>query len=192
MSDQGTLVARAVQVDGRRLALSLAAGDGGRTIGRAACDLVQRHLATEAVGQADDHQAQMQQIGDQRKQRGFLPAMLGRAGGEGAADFAVQRAAGPKRPCPIHESGHLGGHAAIAGRGADDDRVIVGEVFDFGDGGGLVGFEMGGLNHVVGRGFRHALDIDRGTFLFSPFGDGVGHLLDMPVARIVKHQNLGH
>jgi hypothetical protein len=40
LRDQPALVARAVQLDGARLALALAAGDGGGAVGAAADDLV--------------------------------------------------------------------------------------------------------------------------------------------------------
>ena len=80
-----------------RLALALAAGDRGRAIGRAADDLVQGHLALIGIGQADDHHAEMQQVGDAGEQGRLLAAMLRRRGGEHAADLAGQRARGPER-----------------------------------------------------------------------------------------------
>src|ERR1700734_634196 len=62
--DVFALEARAIELDLARLALALAAGDGRRPIGAAANNLIQRHLSLEAVWQADDCQAEMQQIGD--------------------------------------------------------------------------------------------------------------------------------
>ena len=55
----------------RRLARAVAAGDGGGAIGRAAGDLVHRHLRLAGVGQADDHHALVQQRGVERQDGAF-------------------------------------------------------------------------------------------------------------------------
>ena len=54
------------------------------------------HLASEAIVQADNGQAEMQQVGDDREERRLLAAMLGGGRGEGPADLAVERAAGSR------------------------------------------------------------------------------------------------
>jgi len=89
---EAALEAGAFEFDGAGLALALTAGDGGGAIGRATDDFVQGHLALEAVGQADDDQAEVQQVGDDGEEGLFLTAVLGGDGGEGGADFADQRA----------------------------------------------------------------------------------------------------
>ncbi len=59
-------------------------------------------------------------------------------GGEGAADLAVQRALGPEAAGLVEEVRHLRRHPAEAGAGADDDGVVVREILDLGDRGGLI------------------------------------------------------
>src|SRR5262249_8588351 len=120
LRDDTALVARAGKLVGAGLAAAVAAGDGGRAIRRAAGDLVELHLAGEAVIEADHGHAEMQQVGDDREQRGFLAAMLGRGRGEGAADLAMQRALGPEPAGLVEEIRHLRGHPAEAGAGADN------------------------------------------------------------------------
>src|ERR1700686_1521458 len=72
LCDHASLIARARQLVFGWLAAAAAPGDRGRTIGRAAGDLVELHLAGKAVIQADDGHAEMQEVGDDREQRGFL------------------------------------------------------------------------------------------------------------------------
>src|ERR1700761_4322832 len=91
LSDHAALIARAVELVDGGLPAAVAAGDRGRAIGRTAGDVVELHLAGEAVVQADDGHAEMQEVGDDGEQRGLLAAMLGRGRGEGATDLAVQR-----------------------------------------------------------------------------------------------------
>jgi hypothetical protein len=54
-----------------------------------------------------DRNAEVQKIGDDREQRGFLAAMLGRARRECAANLAVQRALGPQAASLIEKARHL-------------------------------------------------------------------------------------
>src|SRR5260370_16118941 len=84
--DHASLIARASQLVVAWLAAAVAAGDRGRAVGRAAGDLVELHLAGKAVIQPDDGQAEMQEVGDDREQRGLLAAVLGRGRAQGAAD----------------------------------------------------------------------------------------------------------
>src|SRR3954470_20425710 len=107
LRDQASLIARAGNLVLPGLAAAVAAGDGGRAIGRAAGDLVELHLAGKTVVEADHRHAKMQEVGDDRKQRGLLAAVLGRARGEGAADLAVQRAFHPEAPGLIEKIRHL-------------------------------------------------------------------------------------
>src|SRR6266436_7753318 len=107
LRDRASLIACARQLVLGWLAAAVAAGDRGRAIGRAAGDLVQLHLAGKAVVQADDGHAKMQEVGDDREQRGFLAAVLGCGRGKGAADLAVQRAFHPEAAGLIEEIRHL-------------------------------------------------------------------------------------
>ena len=59
------------------LAAAIAAGNGRGAVRRAATDLVMARLSGEAVIEPDDGHAEMQHVGDERKQCRFLPAMLG-------------------------------------------------------------------------------------------------------------------
>jgi hypothetical protein len=134
----------------------------------------------------------VQQVGDDRKQRGFLSAMLGRGCGEGAADLAVQRALGPKAAGLIEEVRHLRRHAAKAGAGADNDGVVIGEVFDPGDGGCLIELVVRRLCDVRRHQLRHALDVDSGAGLTRALRDGIRHRLDVTVGGIIEHKYFGH
>src|SRR5882757_6108077 len=107
LRDHTSLIARAGKLVLAWLAAAVAAGDGGRAIGRAAGDLVELHLAGKAVVEPDDRHAEVQQVGDHRKQRSLLAAVLGRARSEGAADLAVQCALGPQPAGLIEKIRHL-------------------------------------------------------------------------------------
>jgi hypothetical protein len=146
----------------------------------------------EAVVEADDHHAEVQQVGDDREQGGLLAAVLGGGRGEGPADLAVQRAARPQAAGLVEERRHLRGHAAKARAGADDDRVVVGQLVDGGDRGFLVELEVGALATSRRHGFRHALDVDGRAGFAGAFGHGLGHRLDVAVGRIIENENLGH
>ena len=112
--------------------------------------------------------------------------------GECAADLAVQRALGPEAAGLVEEVRHLRRHAAEAGAGADDDGVVVGEVVDLGDRGGLIELVVRGLGDRFGHQLRHALDVDGGAGFARALGDGVRHALDVTVGGIIEHENFGH
>src|SRR3954467_3192373 len=76
LRDVAALETRSVEFVPARLALALAARDGGRSVRRTARDLVERHLALERIGQPDDHHAEVQEVGDAGEQRRFLAAVL--------------------------------------------------------------------------------------------------------------------
>src|SRR5512141_2897556 len=78
LRDHPSLIARAGKFVLARLAAAVAAGDRGRAIGRPAGDVVELHLTGETVVEADNGHPEVQQVGDDRKQRGFLAAVLGR------------------------------------------------------------------------------------------------------------------
>src|SRR5271166_2543130 len=101
--DQFSLVACALQFDRAGAALALAAGNRGRAIGAAADDFRERHLTLMTVGQADYRHAEVQEIGDDRKKRRFLAAMLRRRAREGTTDFAVERAPKPQAAGLVEE-----------------------------------------------------------------------------------------
>src|SRR3984893_15674898 len=82
--DHASLIARAGEFVFGRLAAAVAGGDRGGAVGRAAGDVIEFHLTGKAVIQADNGHAEMQEIGDDREQRGFLAAVLARGRGEGA------------------------------------------------------------------------------------------------------------
>src|SRR5215468_2028138 len=87
LPDHASLIARAGEFVFARQAAAVAAGDGGGAIGRAAGHLIELHLAGKAVIEADHCHAEMQEVGDDREQRGLLAAMLGGGRSEGAADL---------------------------------------------------------------------------------------------------------
>src|ERR1700676_4199426 len=107
LCDHASLIARAREFVFGWLAAAVAAGDGGRAIGRAAGDLVELHLAGKAVIKPDNGQAEMQEVGNDREQRGLLAAVLGRGRAESAADLSVQRAFHPEAAGLVEEVRHL-------------------------------------------------------------------------------------
>lgn len=74
-------------------------------------------------------------------------------------------------PARVEEVRHLRGHTTEAGAGADDDRVVIGEIVDLGDRGGLIDLVIGGLCDLGRHQLRHALDVDGGARLARAFGD---------------------
>jgi hypothetical protein len=118
--------------------------------------------------------------------------MLGRGRGEGAADLAVQGALRPEAAGLVEEVGHLRRHAAEAGAGADDNGVVIGELFDPGDRGSLIKLVVGGFGDRFGHQLRHALDVDGGAGFTGALGDRVCHGLDVTVGGIIEHENFGH
>jgi Domain of unknown function (DUF3459) len=190
--DDCTLMARAFEFDRAGLARTVATRDCRCAVRCAADDFRQRHLTLVAVGQADDDQAEVQQVGDDREERRFVAAVLGRAGGERGADFPVESPARPEAATLIEKRGHLRSHATEARSGSDHDRVVVFEVADCGDGRGLVELEVGRFGDRFGRGLRHALDVDLRSGGPGAFGDRAGHRFDMAVRRVVEDENFRH
>ncbi len=84
------------------------------------------------------------------------------------------------------------GHAAEPGRRADDDRVVVRQILDLGDGRRLVELEMRGLGDLLRDDLRDALDVDRRARGPGAFRFGVGQRLDVAVGRIIENKHLGH
>src|SRR3984957_13758419 len=64
LGDELALMPRPVELDLRRVALTLRAGNRRCAVGRAADDFVKRALPRMAVGQADNDQAEVHQVGD--------------------------------------------------------------------------------------------------------------------------------
>ncbi len=192
LRDLAALVAGALELVRRGQARAVAAGDRGGTVGRAAGDLVQRHLAGVAVIETDDDHAEVQQVGNDREQRHLLPAMLRGGRRERAADLAVQCSARPKPTGLVEEVGQLGWHPAKPGAGSDDDRIVGSEVIDFRDRRGLIELVVRLPRDLVGHQFRHALDVNLRTGLPRTLGDRIRHRFNMAIGRVVEHQNLRH
>src|SRR5690242_13466606 len=110
----------AVEFDLRRLALPLRARDRCRAVGRAAHDFVERALPRVAVGQADNDQAEVQEVGDDGEKGCLVTAMLGRARGEGATYLSYQGSCHPQLTGLLPEAAHCRGHTAKARGRADD------------------------------------------------------------------------
>ena len=102
-----SLAARTGQFVLGRLPAAVATRNRGSAVGRAAGDFIKLHLSGKAVIQSNHRHSEMQQIGNDRKQCGFLTAMLGSRGSKGAADLAVQGALGPQAAGLIEEVRHL-------------------------------------------------------------------------------------
>ena len=83
--------------------------------------------------------------------------------GEDAADLADQRALHPQAAGLVEEVAHLRRHVAEAGRRAEDDRVVIGELVDGGDRRRLVELDAGLPGDLLRHQLRHALDVDLGA-----------------------------
>ncbi|MGY3076612.1 hypothetical protein ACVWZZ_002983 [Bradyrhizobium sp. LM6.10] len=101
-------------------------------------------------------------------------------------------ALGPEPAGLVEEVRHLRGHATEAGAGADDDRVVIGEVFDFGDGCSLVDLVIGRFGDLGRHQFGHALDVDIDAGFARAFGNGVGHCFDVAIGGVIEDENFGH
>src|SRR5450756_1274817 len=192
LRDHASLIARAGEFVFGGLAAAVAGRDRGCTIGRTAGDLVEFQLAGKAVIEADDGHAEMQEVGDDREQRGFLAAVLARGRGESAADLAVQGALGPEAAGLIEEVRHLRRHAAEAGAGADDDGVIIGKLFDLRHRRGLIELVIRRLRDFRRHQLGHAPDVDGGAGLARAFGDRVRHRLDVTIGGIIQDEYFSH
>src|SRR3546814_7207132 len=109
---------------------TIAISDRGRAIGRSTPYFIHAGLACIAIVQTDNGNAEMQQIGDDGKQRCFLPAMLRRAGTEGRANLSIQRPTCPKTTGLVQTGGNLRRYPAIERTCADDDGVFVRQLRD--------------------------------------------------------------
>src|SRR5271170_6481577 len=192
LRDERALILGAVQFDLAGLAFAFGAGDRGGAIGSPADDLVERHLSGVAVGQADDHEAEVHEIGYDRDQRHLISAVLRSARRECAPDLANHGAAHPKSAGLLPEASHRRRHPAKAGRRPDDDRVVIRKFARRRDWSGLIELEMRSLRDRLGGVFRHPFDVDGGAGLTRAFGDRISHFLDVAVAGIIQYENLGH
>ena len=109
-----------------------------------------------------------------------------------APPLTVERAARPKPARLVEEVGHLRRQAAKPCTRADDDGIVVDEILDLGDRGGLIKFVVRFARDLLRDEFGHAPDIDLRAGLTRPFGDRVRLRLDVAVGRIIENQNLWH
>src|SRR5882757_6574743 len=107
LRDLATLVAGSLELVRGGQSRAITAGDRRGTVGRAAGNLVERHLSGMAVIEPHNHHAEVQKISDDREQRHLLAAVLRGARGKCAADLAVQRSARPKSSGLVEEVGQL-------------------------------------------------------------------------------------
>jgi hypothetical protein len=129
-------------------------------------------------------------------ERGLLAAVLRAGGDEHAASFADQGTLLPEPAGGIKEGLHLGRRAAVAGAGAEEKTVGLGEVGRLGDGDvgeGLLG--LGGAHlgdDLVGEGFGDLEDFDLGAGDGAgAFGEGFGELIDVAVEAVEDDFDFG-
>ncbi len=73
------------------------------------------------------------------------------------------------------------------------DRVVIGQRADsFDHRVRDIRLEARGGGNFGRCGFGNATDIHLGTASARTFSDGVRHLLEMAVGRVIEHENLGH
>src|SRR3546814_12274153 len=115
----------------------------------------------------------MQQREMEAEDGAFLAAVLRGARREHAADLADQRALHPQRTRLVEKRAHLAGHVAVARRRAENDRVVIRQVFTCHDRRRLVKLGAAFLQYILGTRLRYALAVDRGLGLSLPFGNGL-------------------
>src|SRR5580765_8406188 len=117
----------------------------------------------------------MQQRDVEREDRRLLPAMLGGAAGEDAADLADQRALHPQAAGLVEEVAHLRAHVAEARGRAEDDGVVIRELVRLRDRRALIDLQAGLLGDILRYEFGNALYGDlRAGHGADAFGDGLG------------------
>jgi hypothetical protein len=99
----------------------------------------------------------------------------------------VEGAARPEPAGLVQEVRHLGNHAPIAGRDAEDDGVVARQLVHGGDRRGLVELETRFPGDLLGHKLRHALHHRLGPGLSRAFRGGIGHLLHVAVGGIIEH-----
>ena len=87
---------------------------------------------------------------------------------ERTADLTVERAARPKPARLVEEVGHLRRQTAKPGTRADDDGIVVDEILDLGDWGGLIEFVVRFARDLLRDELGHAPDIDLRAGLTRP------------------------
>ncbi len=107
--------------------------------------------------------------------------MLAGGRGERTANLSIQRATGPEAASLIKESRHLARHAAKAGAGANDDRVIVGQFGNSRNRSVLIKLEPGVFRDLQRRRFRYPLDVHLRSGSGRAVSHGLGHRFDVAV-----------
>src|SRR5690606_12449727 len=110
----------------------------------------------------------------------------------GRANLADQLALSPDASGHVPEVGHLRGHAAIAGAGADDDRIVVRKLVRRGNRRCLVELVSALAGHVLRHQFGNPSQYRLRSCGPGAFRDSLSHRLDMAVARVVENQHSGH
>src|SRR3546814_10109855 len=76
-------------------------------------------------------------------------------------------------------SSDLAGHVAVARRRAENDRVVIRQVFNCHDRRRLVKLGADFLQYILGNRLRYALDVDRGLGLTCACGNGLRHCFNV-------------
>src|SRR6185295_6262511 len=119
--------------------------------------------------------------------------MLGASAREHAADLADQRALHPEAAGLVEKVTHLSTHVAKACGRPKDDGVVVCKVVHGRDWCALVQLHARSLGDLLRHQLGNALDRDLTTrYRKSPFGDRLGHLLDVAIGAVVEYENLRH
>jgi hypothetical protein len=90
-------------------------------------------------------------------------------------------------PPLVQKARHLRGDTPETRGATDDDRIVQGKVFDAGDVGRLVEFEVGALCHLGRNSFRYPLHVNGGAGGTRAFGHRGGERLNVAVGRVVQH-----
>src|SRR5471030_1579997 len=104
----------------------------------------------------------------------------------------MQSAAGPQPPRLVEEGCHLRGYAAVAGRCANDDGVVVRQFVDCSNWRLLVQFEVAALSDCLRHRLRHPLDLHTCAAGARAFRHCASHLLDVAIGRVIQNENFCH
>ena len=95
----------------------------------------------------------------------------------------------PERPGLVEEVPHLRGHVAEAGRRAEDDGVVVGELLRVGDRRRLIDLHAGAAHDLLRHQLGHALDGDlHAVDGAGAMRDRIGQRLDVAVGAVIENE----
>jgi len=181
------------QLPRARHTAAIAIAQCGRTVGRPPRYFLHVVQSWAAVGYADYNHPMMQKGDVERGERCFLPTMLTCRTGEYAAELSDQFALAPELACLVEKTSHLPAHVAKAGGSAEDDGIVIRQLFRSCDWSRLVRLGVNGRDGLRGHRFRYTLHGSRDPRDRSrPGRHFFGHPLNMTPSAVVENQYFCH